>query len=57
MKGATKKKMINLDRIVVGYPSQENNNYLNETPLAPIPRIRNTPEGVPMYPYSFNRKK
>ena len=28
---------------MVGCLSQENNNYLNENPLEPIPHIRNTP--------------
>ena len=44
---------IDLDRIVVGCPSQENNNYLNENPPEPIPHIRNTPQCAPTYPYSF----
>ena len=35
--------MINLHRIVVGCPSQENNNHFNDNPPVPIPHIRNTP--------------
>ena len=57
IKSTTKIKMINLHRIVAGYPSQENNTYLNENPPEPIPHIRNTPQSAPKYPYSSNRSK
>ena len=43
IKSTTKKNIMNLDQIVVGCPSQENNNYLNKKPPVPTPHIRNTP--------------
>ena len=43
---------------MVGYPSQDHNNYLNQNSTRTSTTHQNdTSQGAPTYPYSYNRYK